>query len=281
MCAHQPFANDRFIPTGRFNTENTSYKNLSEDAKDILYKIFQVDPQRRATPDQLLRHRWITKNTHTQNNLKTEEYISGIRKWKYSKELKNNLKNRFQFCRKMKEKVIESLNRFSFSRLLYYPLIYSLTHSFSNVSKERKSKEAQKFSISSDHFHRLQQEFVSAASKEDDDSINFDAFKQVLLNCDLSNFATEEIFKIFDTDKSGTVDYCEFLLLLSSFRHDHADKGILSYFSRILSYSVLSYSLSPSYYKAQSILNAYSKYLIAMVVAPSHAMSLAISWCTY
>ena len=118
LCANYPFTDDRNIPTARFNTENPSYKKLSEDAKDILHKIFQVDPRRRATPDQLLRHRWITRNTHTQNNLMTEEYISGIRKWKYSKELKNNLKNRFQSCRKMKEKVIESLNRFSLTHLL-------------------------------------------------------------------------------------------------------------------------------------------------------------------
>jgi Ca2+-binding EF-hand superfamily protein len=178
---------------------------LSDDAKDILQKIFRVDPRHRATADQLLRHRWITKNTHNYYNLMTEEYISGIRRWKYSRELKNNLKNRFEACRKMKDKVIESLN--------------------SHGKKEQKAGSAAQTLISSDHFLQLKKEFLAAASKEDGDSIHFDAFKEVLLNCRLAFFATEEIFQLFDSDKSGTVDYCEFLLLLSSFRRDHAEKG--------------------------------------------------------
>jgi serine/threonine protein kinase len=132
LCANQPFGNDKCIPNARFNTEISSYKKLSDDAKDILQKIFRVDPRHRATADQLLRHRWITKNTHNYNNLMTEEYISGIRRWKYSRELKNNLKNRFEACRKMKDKVIESLNRYSLTHLLTLTLSLVdpvLTHS--------------------------------------------------------------------------------------------------------------------------------------------------------
>jgi len=115
------------------------------------------------------------------------------------------------------------------------------------LNKQKISGGAKKLLISADHFHRLQQEFLAAASKEDGDSVHFDAFKSVLLNCGLPHFGTEEVFKLFDTDKSGTVDYCEFLLLLSSFREDNAERGRLSHLRPFLCPLTLVLARSRSY----------------------------------
>ena len=58
----QFFEESSYFPTlGRYTTPDT----LSPQAADLIHNLLQVDPAKRLSVDNLLRHPWVTKNLNT------------------------------------------------------------------------------------------------------------------------------------------------------------------------------------------------------------------------
>ncbi|CAH0481890.1 unnamed protein product [Peronospora belbahrii] len=48
------------IKNGKFQFDSPYWDHVSDDAKDLISQMLVVDPEKRATIDQLLAHRWVT-----------------------------------------------------------------------------------------------------------------------------------------------------------------------------------------------------------------------------
>ncbi|CAI5702446.1 unnamed protein product [Peronospora effusa] len=66
LCGYPPFHDDNHnalfkkIKKGTFQFDSPYWDHVSDDAKDLISQMLVVDPEKRATVDQLLAHRWVT-----------------------------------------------------------------------------------------------------------------------------------------------------------------------------------------------------------------------------
>ncbi|KAG6971019.1 hypothetical protein JG687_00002266 [Phytophthora cactorum] len=66
LCGYPPFHDDNHnalfkkIKKGKFQFDSPYWDHVSDDAKDLISQMLVVDPEKRATVDQLLAHRWVT-----------------------------------------------------------------------------------------------------------------------------------------------------------------------------------------------------------------------------
>ncbi|KAE8897273.1 hypothetical protein PF005_g6486 [Phytophthora fragariae] len=66
LCGYPPFHDDNHnalfkkIKKGKFQFDSPYWDHVSDDAKDLISQMLIVDPEKRATVDQLLTHRWVT-----------------------------------------------------------------------------------------------------------------------------------------------------------------------------------------------------------------------------
>ncbi|CAI5743227.1 unnamed protein product [Peronospora destructor] len=66
LCGYPPFHDDNHnalfkkIKEGKFQFDSPYWDHVSDDAKDLISQMLVVDPEKRATVDQLLAHRWVT-----------------------------------------------------------------------------------------------------------------------------------------------------------------------------------------------------------------------------
>ncbi|KAL7686053.1 putative phosphorylase kinase, gamma catalytic subunit, protein kinase-like domain superfamily [Plasmopara halstedii] len=66
LCGYPPFHDDNHnalfkkIKKGHFQFDSPYWDHVSDDAKDLVTQMLVVNPEKRATVDQLLTHRWVT-----------------------------------------------------------------------------------------------------------------------------------------------------------------------------------------------------------------------------
>jgi len=69
LCGFCPFFDEctpalfASITSGSYSFPSPYWDSISEDAKDLVRNLLQVDPRKRLTPEQALSHRWILNNT--------------------------------------------------------------------------------------------------------------------------------------------------------------------------------------------------------------------------
>ena len=207
LCSTTPFKDQDAILSAKYSTHTKAYTELSDEVKNLFQLIFRRDPRDRPTAARILRHPWIIANTHDKRNLLTKDYLDSIKKWKYCKQLRNKFNTRMGLCRDLKQQVIAYLSQNGY--------------------------DAGSLKISKVGFYELRQYFldeihqVGATDTCDKAGVDFSAYCRILNKCKLDKFADQCIFNMFDTDHNGSVDYCEFLLLLASFRHEQDDLHLL------------------------------------------------------
>jgi len=65
LCGYPPFYGDNDaevlskVKLGSFTFNTADWKNVSEDAKDLIHKLLKMNPQHRYTAEQSLKHDWI------------------------------------------------------------------------------------------------------------------------------------------------------------------------------------------------------------------------------
>jgi len=68
LCGFPPFYDDnnaklfKMIKRGEFDYPSPYWDKVSDDAKDLINNMLQVDPKKRLTAKQVLEHRWVTES---------------------------------------------------------------------------------------------------------------------------------------------------------------------------------------------------------------------------
>lgn len=68
LCGFPPFYHEatkelyKQIKKGQYTFPDPYWKNISAEAKDVVTRLLTVDPKKRATPDEILNHKWLAGN---------------------------------------------------------------------------------------------------------------------------------------------------------------------------------------------------------------------------
>lgn len=71
LCGFPPFYHQdttelyKLIKTGKYEFPNPWWQNISDGAKDLVTKLLTLEPAKRATPDDVLKHPWISNDQST------------------------------------------------------------------------------------------------------------------------------------------------------------------------------------------------------------------------
>jgi serine/threonine protein kinase len=72
------------IKKGEYEFPSPAWDNISADAINIIKNLLVVDPKRRMTPDELLRHPWILGEIAHKND---QEVLRNMKEWKSKTKL--------------------------------------------------------------------------------------------------------------------------------------------------------------------------------------------------
>ena len=82
LCGFPPFYADdnntlfNMIKKADFEFHSPYWDNVSENAKDLIKKLLIVEPEKRLSTEEILKHPWLTQTVHSKENLSfKEDYI--------------------------------------------------------------------------------------------------------------------------------------------------------------------------------------------------------------
>jgi calcium/calmodulin-dependent protein kinase I len=84
LCGYPPFYHEdqtqlfELILRGRYEFHSEYWANISDSAKDLVRSLLTVDPSKRATPDQALKHPWIAGEASSKDIMET--FKEGLKK---------------------------------------------------------------------------------------------------------------------------------------------------------------------------------------------------------
>jgi len=90
LCGIPPFYDDDNmvlfdkIKKGTYDFPSPSWDNISPEAINIVKALLVVDPSKRMTPDELLKHPWILGETNTVND---KDVLKKMREWNSKRKL--------------------------------------------------------------------------------------------------------------------------------------------------------------------------------------------------
>ena len=90
LCGYPPFYDDdnfvlfEKIKSGKFDYPEASWGKISDDAKFIVNNLLVVDPKKRMTLDELLKHPWILGVT---TEKKQGNVLEKMREWNSKRKI--------------------------------------------------------------------------------------------------------------------------------------------------------------------------------------------------
>ncbi len=179
------------------------HPSLSPAAKDLILRMLDKDPVTRITLDGILAHEWIASRSSVSDRDLGPEYRRRIKAWAYRKKLKQVLKDRMFVSQTQKEQI--------------------------SIAVMGAASHEQSLVITPQLFKSLQREFMRITDQKPTREVTEEEFFTVVHTANIPWLAHRQVFRIFDNDDSGTVDYFEFLISLVPFRAEY-DTGDLARF---------------------------------------------------
>jgi len=196
-----PFQDEKFLtPESNYFKyqlpELRKMNRMSEDGLKLLSGIFDSDPTKRLSCEQILRHPWVRNSSDLSDTDFGPEFRENVKQWVYRRNL----------CKVFND-------RYSWSQMVRRKLDALLRAHLGDIKP-----------ISPAKFSSLKRHFLKVSSVDTGSTatggINYQQFCSILETCKMDEFCSGKIFGVFDMDRSGRVDYFEFLLALSSYRKD-------------------------------------------------------------
>jgi serine/threonine protein kinase len=204
-----------------FRTNDAAWAGISDDAKDLVDRMLNKDPQQRISIEEILGHRWLSgvapdtdlgaeyenriKNLALRQKIKT--FFIANRIEEQHKFLRESFREVLPFLRHPDQSEVRpsdqsddpiSTNDFS-ARIMQLkeilvPAIYEQSHPDNDCDEEGKQMG---------HSKRRRLEYQG--------EIDFGIFCDLVSRAGLEVLAVPEVFNLFDLDGSGTIDMKEFL----------------------------------------------------------------------
>ena len=209
----------QLVQKGIFDTSKPQWKNLSENAKDLISKFLIIDINKRITVQQALKHPWITEN---KKNIEIDTI-----------DIKDKI-TKFSSLQKFQQSILAFLIR-NFSSNEYCKELKLIFKKMDTSGDGKLSYEEfrEGFNIYFTGYNSLDiEEFIELAKSIDVDGsgfIEYDEFLTAFLNKE--NLLTEKnlnnCFLLFDTDRSGKLSKSELWNVLGLLEHDN-ENGFIS-----------------------------------------------------
>ena len=192
----------RVVPNPKFSASDlefpTDKTRITENCKDLFRRMFEMDPSKRITCDEILNHSWIRDFASLEDVDFGEEYRRGLREFKYLQRLRRSIESQVSRRNEMKQAILREI------------------HGWDGNEMGIRITTTQNSKLKSLFLEAIKYDGTGPINISD--GIDRQTFCEMLVKVGLSQFANEKIFDLFDLDDNNTVDYFEFFSLISSFR---------------------------------------------------------------
>ncbi|PKU67615.1 Calcium and calcium/calmodulin-dependent serine/threonine-protein kinase [Dendrobium catenatum] len=189
----------RFLPdvgllSGDFTFEEHTWKTITSSAKDLISSLLAVEPHRRPTADDLLKHPWVIGDCAKQELIDAE--------------------------------VVSRLQSFNARRKFRAAAIASVWSSKVFLRTKKLRSLLGYHDLTPDELENLRMHFKRICSNGDNATL--EEFEQVLKAINMESLIplAARVFDIFDNNRDGTVDMREILCGLSSLRNSRGDHAL-------------------------------------------------------
>mmetsp|Transcript_22186 Transcript_22186/g.32284 ORF Transcript_22186/g.32284 Transcript_22186/m.32284 type:complete len:633 (+) Transcript_22186:58-1956(+) len=220
-----------------FPMTGVAWNNISDDAKDLVSKLLERDPAKRYSAVEVLEHPWIKgeasdadmgkayytriKNLALRQKMKTffldKNLLAG------NSLRKEKLKGALPFLSPENKITASPMKLESMSCIEVPSILLEARRTLSLNNIECDPTAALDYAAYENKMKALKSMVVSSMAVKDSDDANdgeidFPAFVTILLQCNLPELATPQVFKIFDIGRTGTIDLKDFLVTMVAFK---------------------------------------------------------------
>jgi len=206
------------IKTAHWGFHGRNWGQVSEGAKDLVKRMLRQNPSERLTVEEVLDHPWIREHEHVS-----------------AEDLPGTLESLKMFSARQKFRAAAMVCIGS-ARMQRVRLAAAASSAAAAVGGEeggeerKKEDEFLKGLFSEEELERLKNEFGRIAAEnamasperieggQEGKGLDFRHFREIMTGLGLDHLPLERIFKVFDTNGTGDVDYREFLVGVSKFR---------------------------------------------------------------
>ncbi|XP_072955158.1 calcium and calcium/calmodulin-dependent serine/threonine-protein kinase-like isoform X2 [Typha angustifolia] len=193
---HAPTNQDKQqrILAGEFSFEDQTWKTISSSAKDLISSLLSVEPYKRPTASDLLRHPWVIGDSAKQDLMDSE--------------------------------VVSKLQSFNARRKLRAAAIASILSSKVMLRTKKLKSLLGPHDLTSEELENLRQHFRRICANGENATLS--EFEQVLKSMKMDSLIplAPRVFDLFDNNRDGTVDMREILCGLSSLRNSQGDDAL-------------------------------------------------------
>lgn len=198
------------IKKGKFDMNGQDWQNISKDAKSLITSLLTVNPKKRISAEQAIKHSWISHLNEERNSEREKNNLLKINHkiTKFSSQQKLEQaaiafivhQNSSNNTAKQLREIFKMMDTSGDGRLTLQELNDGYEKYFKNTNMTKKEFE----------------ELVSSIDKDQSHYIEFEEFLATFINKEmlLSEKNLEYAFKCFDTDKSGKLNTTEIKKIL-------------------------------------------------------------------
>lgn len=197
-----------------FEMEGEGWRGISEPAKDLVRRLLQKLPSKRPSISEVLAHPWVRGAATSWLDLDSE-YLARMRRLKIHRHLKKAfLRENLVISNKERQESFNQLRRESSVK------ISAREDAKDEVSTQELEDEERKWLA----LKRMVL-FTRERLCDDISCLDYPAFRALMLECELSLWASPEAFRLFDMDGTGVVNLKELLLSILALRASHFPVG--------------------------------------------------------
>ncbi|XP_020102239.1 calcium and calcium/calmodulin-dependent serine/threonine-protein kinase-like [Ananas comosus] len=193
---HAPTNRDKQqrILAGEYSFEDQTWKTVTSSAKDLISSLLSVEPYKRPTADDLLKHPWVIGDSAKQDLMDAE--------------------------------VVSKLQSFNARRKLRAAAIASVLSSKVTLRTRKLKSLLGSHDLTQEELEKLRLHFRRICSNGENATLS--EFEQVLKAMKMDSLIplAPRVFDLFDNNRDGTVDMREILCGLSSLRNSRGDDAL-------------------------------------------------------
>ncbi|KAK9048455.1 hypothetical protein SSX86_032580 [Deinandra increscens subsp. villosa] len=194
FSAQSHLQKQQMIMNGNFSFYEKTWKKISSSAKDLISRLLNVDPEKRPTANEILKHPWVIGDSATEREI-DPEIVSRLQS--------------FNARRKFRAAAIASM---------YTCTVFMRTKKLKNLVGS--------YDLNQEELQNLRNHFKTLCA--DGENARLSEFQEVLKAMKMTSLlpVAGRIFDLFDNNRDGTVDMREILCGFSSLRNLKGDDAL-------------------------------------------------------